>query len=408
MNDRNKVETLHQQIDVRFDYPVHFTRGIFEPGSPVFAEALRRCGDRPPYRMLVYIDQGVLDAHPQLVQRIRKYVDGQTDLELLQEPSAVPGGERAKNGWNIVQNIMTDIGNAHLDRHNFVVAIGGGSVLDSVGFAASVVHRGVRLVRCPTTVLAQNDAGIGVKNGMDEHGMKNFVGTFAPPYAVISDFDFLDTLSDKYWTGGIAEAYKVAIIKDRELFEFLDAHAERLASRDTAAMEHVIKETARLHLDHIRNGGDPFEMGTARPLDFGHWSAHKLEVLSNYRLGHGQAVAIGIALDTCYALRLGLIDDALCNRILSAMMRTGLPVWDETLLAREGHGGHALLDGLEAFREHLGGELTITLPEGLGDRVEIHEMPHEDVLSALEDLRTRMLAMPNVPAVEERSPRVTS
>jgi 3-dehydroquinate synthase len=306
---------------------------------------------------------------------------------LMADPIIIPGGERAKNGWNIVRNIMTDIGSAHLDRHSFVIAVGGGSVLDSVGFAASIVHRGVRLIRIPTTVLAQNDAGVGVKTGMDEHGSKNFVGTFAPPYSVLVDYAFLPTLKDKYWKGGIAEAFKVAIIKDAPFFEYLESNAVALGERDSTVIEKVIKDTAILHLDHIRTGGDPFECGTARPLDFGHWSAHKLEVLSNYRLGHGQAVAIGIALDSRYAALSGLITDDEVTRIETAMKTIGLPVWDALLEARTDSGELQILKGLEEFREHLGGMLTITLPQGVGNRIEVHEVDVALLQKAIQDLK---------------------
>jgi len=385
------VQTYQQQISVRYAYPVTFTHGVFETASPILADTLLACGEPGPQRILVYVDDGVAAAHPQLVQRIRNYMAKHAGaLQLVRAPIIVSGGERAKNGWNIVRNIMADIGNAHLDRHSFVMAVGGGSVLDSVGFAASVVHRGIRMVRVPTSVLAQNDAGIGVKTGMDEHGVKNFVGTFAPPYAVLVDFDFLSTLSDKYWTGGLAEAFKVAIIKDRPFFEYLEHHAARLPDRDAEVIETVIKRTARLHLDHIRTGGDPFEFGTARPLDFGHWAAHKLEVLSNYRLGHGQAVAIGIALDSRYAASTGWMTEAEAARTHRALTAVGLPTWDNLLEARSAGGASEILNGLEEFREHLGGRLTVTLPHGIGDKVEVHEMDTSRIMEAVSFLKAAM------------------
>ena len=210
------------------------------------------------------MDDGVTRAWPDLSQRITSYLGARPDLcDLAYEPETVPGGERAKNGWNVVKNIMAAIGNRRLCRHSFVLAIGGGSVLDMVGFAASLVHRGVRLIRMPTTVLGQCDAGVGVKNGMDEHGMKNFVGTFAPPAAVINDYSFLSTLSPRYWLGGVSEAFKVALIEDAEFFGYLCEHAEQIRARDEAVMEKAVHTTAILHLEHIRTNGDPFELGVA-------------------------------------------------------------------------------------------------------------------------------------------------
>ena len=264
-------------------------------------------------------------------------------------------------------------------RQSFVIAIGGGSVLDMVGFGASLVHRGVRLVRMPTTVLAQNDAGVGVKNGMNEHGMKNFLGTFAPPFAVINDFAFLSTLPGAHWTGGIAEAFKVALIKDREFFDFLCSNASAFARRQLGPMEELIRRCAMLHLDHIAKNGDPFEMGTARPLDFGHWSAHKLETLSEYRITHGEAVAAGIALDSHYAMKRGLISRADLSRILKALLDCGLSIWYPEMSERDGDGQLAILQGLRDFQEHLGGALTVTLPDSIGKKCEVHHVNVDDI-----------------------------
>ncbi len=384
----DRVDTIRQEFEVRFGYSVSFSRRVFDVDNPLLADTLRESGRPGPHRVLVYVDDGVAEAHPQLLQRIRNYVRQHSELcNLVADPVLVPGGERAKNGWNIVRNIMSDIGNAHLDRHSFVIAVGGGSVLDSVGFAASIVHRGIRLIRVPTTVLAQNDGGIGVKTGMDEHGAKNFVGTFAPPYAVLNDFSFLPTLKDKYWFGGISEAFKVALIKDAPFFGFLEGSAPALRERDAATIEEVIRRTACLHLEHIRTSGDPFECGTARPLDFGHWAAHKLEVLSNYRLGHGEAVAIGIALDSRYAALSGLLTDDEATRIVQALTAVGLPVWDPLLESKTGSGKFEILKGLEEFREHLGGILTVTLPQGIGNKLEVHTMDSDLVMAAVDHLK---------------------
>jgi 3-dehydroquinate synthase len=402
-----EIETIRQEFEVSFGYPVSFSRRVFDVDNLLLADTVRDCGRPGPHRALVYVDDGVAEAHPHLLQRIRNYLATHSDhLSLAADPILIPGGERAKNGWNIVRNIMADIGNAHLDRHSFVIAVGGGSVLDSVGFAASIVHRGIRLIRVPTTVLAQNDAGVGVKTGMDEHGTKNYVGTFAPPYAVLVDFAFLPTLKDRYWFGGISEAFKVAIIKDASFFECLELGAAALRERDAVAIEEVIKRTARLHLDHIRTSGDPFECGTARPLDFGHWSAHKLEVLSNYRLGHGEAVAIGIALDSRYAALSGLITEDEADRIVQALSAVGLPVWDALLEARTGDGEFEILKGLEEFREHLGGVLTITLPKGIGDRAEVHTMAPELILKAAQQLKSVVCHKAGAPNEHFPSPSV--
>ncbi len=369
------MKTIRQTLAVPFAFPVHFGRGFFEAGNPMLARTINRLHEKRRHRVMVCLDQGVAKAWPELAGKIAGYFKMHPEvIELAGPIEIMPGGERAKTGLNLVVRTIGLMAKRHLDRQSVVLIIGGGGMLDMVGLAASLVHRGLRVLRMPTTGVGQNDVGVGVKTGIDLHGSKNFLGTFAPPFAVINDFDFLDRLSDREWIAGIAEAFKVAMIKDRRFFTFLCEKAKRLRARDRIAMERLVTTCARLHLDHIREGGDPFETGSARPLDFGHWSAHQLEVLSRYRLRHGEAVAVGIALDSYYASRTGLMPDRDFLALIAGLKSAGLPVWHPLLESRDKRGQMTILAGLARFQEHLGGPLTITLPAPVGRRTEIHAM----------------------------------
>jgi len=380
-------DVYHQSISVPFEYPVHFTHNLLAHGNELLAETLDRLGEHRRHRAIVYVDGGLASAQPHFIDQIKEYFHSHPRrMELTAPPVILPGGEQAKTGWLTVRDIMWTLGNVHLDRQSFVVAFGGGAVLDMVGFAASLVHRGLRLVRVPSTTLSQDDAGVGVKNGMDEHGQKNFVGTFAPPFAVLNDFELLRTLSDRDWIGGVAEAFKVATIKDAAFFGELTEMAPALRARDQEAMETCVRRTAILHLEHIRLNGDPFEYGSARPLDFGHWVGHRLETLSEYTLGHGQGVSVGIAMDSFYAMRQGLLSEQEFERILAALTSCGLPIWSDLLTKRTTDGTLEILAGLREFREHLGGALNVTLPDGIGGKVEVHEMNPLLVQKAVEHL----------------------
>ncbi len=383
----DSASVYSQKFSVEFDYDVHFTRSTFDEANEMFLDVLDRRGEGRRHRILVCVDSGVLETHPDLPRKIKDYCHAHQEKVELVGTETVPGGEEAKVDWKIVEDLMIALGNNHMDRQSYVVAIGGGSVLDMVGFVAALVHRGLRLIRFPTTVLAQNDAGVGVKNGMNEHGQKNFMGTFAPPFAVINDFDFLPTLNQDHWLGGVSEAFKVAIIKDKKFFDFLCGSAHAIAQREQGPMEELIRRCAILHLQHIAGNGDPFEMGTARPLDFGHWSAHKLELLSNYEIGHGAAVAAGIALDSYYAKKKNLISADELKRILDGISNCGLKVWYPEMAQRNDSGELAILQGLKEFQEHLGGRLTITLPEGIGKKVEVHHMDYDLIEEGLFYLR---------------------
>ena len=316
----------------------------------------------------------------------------ENSLDLVCSPKFIRGGEEAKNDWNLVESIWSDINQHSMCRHSYVLVIGGGAALDLVGFAASTAHRGVRLVRFPTTTLSQGDGGVGVKNGINFFGKKNWVGTFAVPDAVINDFSFLRTLPDSQKRAGYVEAIKVALIRDRAFFEWIEEKAEELSRFEQTAMEQLIRRSAALHLDHIAGSGDPFERGSARPLDFGHWIAHKLEPMSSFRVGHGDAVAIGLAADVLYCARVGLLKEQAAERVIILLQSLNFEIYHPLLHAQNEMNGSIILDGLEEFREHLGGKLTITLIQALGQGVEVHQMDNQQVLFALDELRTRTLA----------------
>jgi 3-dehydroquinate synthase len=313
----------------------------------------------------------VSDAFPELVESIKDYFKQYPSVRLAGEPLVIPGGEAAKNNPSLLGQILQKADEYGIDRHSYLAVIGGGAVLDLAGYAAAIAHRGLRHIRIPTTVLSQNDSGIGVKNGVNYFGKKNFLGSFAPPLAVFNDELFLTTLSERNWRSGIAEAVKVALIRDAAFFSWIEANTGKLSARDMPAMNYLIRRCAELHLQHIA-GGDPFETGSSRPLDFGHWSAHKLEQLTGFDILHGEAVAMGIALDTQYSFLSGRLEQSVSLRIVLLLKVLGFAI-THPLMQVEGEDS-PLLAGLQEFREHLGGRLTIMLLRDIGRGEEVHEL----------------------------------
>ncbi|MEQ9375117.1 MAG: 3-dehydroquinate synthase [Imperialibacter sp.] len=369
------MEFLQQSFSVKFDYKVYFTTGLFDKSNDTLSSFLKeRMEEGTIQKVLFVLDQGVTEAHPGLQESIQDYFETFDNIHLIPETLVVPGGEDAKNDESLLYQVIDAVNEHGIDRHSYLVAIGGGAVLDMVGYAAAISHRGVRHIRIPTTVLSQNDSGVGVKNGVNFYRKKNFLGTFAPPVAVFNDYHFLTTLSDLDWRSGMSEAVKVALIKDAAFFDWIEHNATMLAARDMGAMKYLVKRCAALHLDHIA-GKDPFETGSSRPLDFGHWSAHKLEALADFSIRHGEAVAIGIALDTVYSMLTNRLSEADARRILVVLQNLGFPLQHPLLQFEEGNS--PLLDGLNEFREHLGGKLTIMLLIAIGTGEEVHEMNGE-------------------------------
>ena len=375
---------IEQRITVDFRYDIHFTRDIFALKNTILRDVLG-CGQS---RILVFLDSGVAAAWPGLEHRIGEWFDAYSQCgELVSPVIVITGGERCKNDFEYLKGIARNMRITKLDRQSFVIIIGGGAVLDAVGFIASITHRGIRHIRIPTTVLSQNDSGVGLKNGVNLYEAKNYFGTFTPAYSVINDLNFLQTLKFRDWLSGIAEAFKVAIIKDNSFLITLVDQAKKLRDRNVKAMEMLIKKCALLHAEHIAAGGDPFEFGSSRPLDFGHWSGHYLEVLSKYTMRHGEAVAIGIVLDMIIARNRGLVNQEEYELVCQGLKDSGFSLWHPVLEKKEIDGTLCIYLGLEEFRQHLGGKLTIIMPDHLGKRCQVKSLSYDEIQRAVEEMK---------------------
>jgi len=385
-----RTDTHWQRFAVPYEFPVVFTEGVFDPENPALRDVLCRLEPAKRHRVVFFVDDGLNAGRAPLAEAIARYAQRHSDvMELACAPVVVPGGEKIKSDLHFVESVQQTLFDLHIDRHSYVIAVGGGAVLDAIGLVASTTHRGVRHIRIPTTVLAQNDSGVGVKNGVNLQGVKNFVGTFAPPFAVLNDLEFVMTLPDRDKIAGMAEAVKVALIRDAQFFGWIERHMDDLATFERSAMAHMIRRCAELHMRQIGQGGDPFETGSARPLDYGHWSAHKLESLTRHHVRHGEAVAIGMALDARYSVLAGLLAAGEEERICALLEYLGFDLWHPALAKSGAHGEWVILEGLRDFQEHLGGELTVTLLGGIGVGVEVHEIDRERMRQAMHWLKDR-------------------
>ncbi len=373
---------IRLDFEVPYSFEVHFGRGLASD-----AKFFR--GIFPPDdcgKVLFFIEDKVAYLYNDVAGRIFANFAEIPSPKLAHAPIIMPGGERNKTMDQALE-ACSHISRNGICRHSFVCAVGGGAFLDTICFAASISHRGVRQIRFPTTVVSQCDSGIGVKNSVNILGKKNFAGTFHPPYAVVNDFDFIDSLPLREKVAGAAEAIKVAIIKDKAFFDFLADNSSKIAAGDSLTNEKLIFRCAQLHAEHISGGGDPFESGSARPLDFGHWIAHKLESMSGGRTRHGEAVSVGMASDSFLAMRAGLISRSEFDRITGLLKDCGLPIWSKYLARKKG-SSLEVLEGLDEFREHLGGRLSITLPKSIGSKIEVSEIDTSMVLDGFAHLES--------------------
>ncbi|MBM79626.1 MAG: 3-dehydroquinate synthase [Planctomycetaceae bacterium] len=385
------MDLSQNSFDVSFEIPakhrLRFTRDVFGDEQDVLSDLLEPSGDQS-VRLQFWIDQNICDARPDLKQKLNTFVRQRSDwLSMAGNIQLVPGGEEVKNDIHILERMLKVINHHDLDRRSYIVVIGGGAVLDAIGFAAAIAHRGIRLIRLPATTLSQDDSGIGVKNAVNLFGKKNWLGSFNVPWAVINDASLLETLSNRDFIGGFSEAVKVFSLKDADSFDLLCQSAEAISQRDMEAADPIIRLSAWHHLNHITRGGDPFEALEARPLDFGHWSAHKLESMTNFDLRHGEAVAIGVAIDSIYSSLLCGLPETDARRIVQCLRNLGFDLHHEALDRTD-----ELFGGLEEFRQHLGGRLTLTMLRGIGDPYEVHEVEQEQMLAAIDQVASYALS----------------
>jgi len=380
--------------DIHFVVPqVHRLRTTWEVAGGDFDELidiLHPSADPPqigepvafsPPRVLLWADEEVAQASDR-VNVIAKKLARSDRVDLVSGPTLVPGGEAVKNSPKIIQSLLGEINDTNLDRRSYIIAIGGGAMLDAAGYAAAIAHRGIRLVRIPTTTLAQADSGVGVKNAINYFGKKNWVGTFAVPWAVINDAGFLTTLPQREFVCGFSEAVKVSLLKDAVEFDSLCRNARQIAKREMQVACAAIHSSCQMHIQHITCGGDPFETLEARPLDFGHWSAHRLESMTDYKIRHGEAVGIGVALDCIYSTLVHDFPESDCKRVCKCLRELGMPLWDDAM-----DDFPTLLSGLEEFRQHLGGRLTVTMLRAVGDPINVHQVDHKAMLAASKKLK---------------------
>lgn len=233
----------------------------------------------------------------------------------------IDSGEQSKS-WQTVDRVVGELLALGADRNSVIVGIGGGVVTDLAGFTASIYMRGVRFVAVPTTLLAQVDAAIGGKNGINVGGYKNIAGTFSMPETVVFDYSFLKTLPDREFRSGMAEVIKAGIIGDPELFKLLEQHSITELRTDDSLLEELIQRAVRVKCEIVER--DPRESGDRKLLNLGHTFGHAIEHCS-HGFSHGEAVAVGLCMAADRALLMGLCEAVTRDRIVAVVQKTGLP-----------------------------------------------------------------------------------
>jgi len=291
----------------------------------------------------------------------------------------VPGNEATKS-LSRVEALCDAAVELHLPRHGVFIAVGGGTILDAVGFAASIYRRGVAYLRIPTTLIGMIDVGVGIKQAINFGRKKNVLGSFYPPLRTINDVRFLNSLPARQLACGIAEAIKVALICDARLFESLEEHAVTLIasgfSQPKDAATDILMRSEIAMMKQLQS--DLYESKLKRLVDFGHSFSPVIETSTNYAVAHGEAVALDILLSTAIAARRAMCAPDLISRLARLYAKVGLPTSHPSMspLLME----RALIDA----RAHRGGALNLVVPTGIGSAAFLQDVNYDEIASALE------------------------
>lgn len=388
-----KVEAVKQ-----VEYHVIAARNLFAQDNTQLLDGCCAAPLSAGDRRLVIIDANVDRIHG---ERIRTYFE----KHRIQASFVPMRADETVKEWSSVIRVVDAMNAFGIDRRREpVIAIGGGVLLDVVGFAASVYRRGTPYIRIPTTLIGLVDAGVGVKTGVNYGAGKNRLGTYAPALATFVDRAFLHTLDTRHMSNGFAEILKMALIKSVELFELLEDHGQHLIQDrfqgasdelDSAAKQ-VISESIHLMLEELQP--NLWESCLERCVDYGHTFSPTLEMKALPALLHGEAVGIDMALTSALGFLRGSVGAGDLDRILTVMTRLGLPVWDE-VLSSPGLLDDALADTVR----HRDGHQRLPLPVGIGGHHFANDVTTDEIASALallgrknSELRTRELSVTRV------------
>jgi len=353
-------------------YRIHETNNCFSPDNQMIAQIGQLGRGR---RRLVIVDRQVDAIYGRAIRDYFAY--HQTVPDIL----VIDAGEHNKD-LRALRKVLDAVEGLGLNRRSDpIVVVGGGVVTDIVGLAASLYRRGTPFIRVPTTLVGIIDAGVGVKTGINYGGRKNRLGTYYPSADTVLDRSFLGTLPARHISNGIAEAIKVAIMRDRTLFGLLEAHIGELIDTrfGCPAASDVITHAVNDMLNELEPNLREHDL--QRLVDFGHTFSPNLEMASAGALLHGEAVAIDMAISTAVAMRRGMMEKEDVDRVFSLLVRAGLPLVHATCTSAELHRA------LEDTTRHRDGRLHCPLPTGLGRGEFVDHLGHDEIGQALELLQ---------------------
>jgi len=325
-------------------------------------------------RMVAMItDETVDELH---AERISQWLSGHVSKV---QKVVLPSGEPSKS-LPTACHLLDWLAQSDIRRRDTIVAVGGGAIIDTAGWVASIYMRGISYINVPTTLLAQVDAAIGGKVAVNHDIAKNLIGGFYAPDAVVSCTDWLSTLDSRQFRSGLAEAIKMAVISSRQLLAFIELNLESLAALDPFCLQSLVHAASAIKCVLVER--DPYEVDLRRTLNFGHTVGHAVETVTGYGpVLHGEAVAYGMTVAIRVARARGVLAPAVASRIVAILRSVGLPVALDDLPVVPGE--EDVIRALEKVRQVRNGSLRFVLPTGIGSALIVDDVGYDEIRSAL-------------------------
>ena len=336
--------------------------------------ALKALAEAVGGRMVAMItDEEVDKLH---AERIKQWLSGHASKV---QKIVLPPGETSKS-LPTACHLLDWLAQSDMRRRDILVAVGGGAIIDTTGWVASIYMRGISYINLPTTLLAQVDAAIGGKVAVNHDTAKNLIGAFYAPDLVVSCTSWLGTLDARQFRAGLAEAIKLAVISSTQLLAFIEQHLESLAALDRTCLQSLVHAASSIKCTLVER--DPYEVDLRRTLNFGHTVGHAVETVTGYGpVLHGEAVACGMAVAVRVAAARGVLPPAVAARIAGLLRAVGLPVLLGEL--RVAPAAEDVIVALDKVRQVRDGSLRFVLPTGIGSALIVDDVGHDEIRSAL-------------------------
>jgi 3-dehydroquinate synthase len=336
--------------------------------------ALKALAEAVGGRMVAMItDEEVDKLH---AERIKQWLSGHASKV---QKIVLPPGETSKS-LPTACHLLDWLAQSDMRRRDILVAVGGGAIIDTTGWVASIYMRGISYINLPTTLLAQVDAAIGGKVAVNHDTAKNLIGAFYAPDLVVSCTSWLGTLDARQFRAGLAEAIKLAVISSTQLLAFIEQHLESLAALDRTCLQSLVHAASSIKCTLVER--DPYEVDLRRTLNFGHTVGHAVETVTGYGpVLHGEAVAYGMAVAVRVAAARGVLPPAVAARIVGLLRAVGLPVLLGEL--RVAPAAEDVIVALDKVRQVRDGSLRFVLPTGIGSALIVDDVGHDEIRSAL-------------------------